>query len=585
MKITFTLIVLFFSVELIAQNKAGTLDKSFGVNGEVVTSFDSASVTVCKGLIQPDNKIIAVGQYESIPPAPPVAGFLATRYMPDGSIDSSFADDGSTIITNPNQVLILSSACLQNDGKILIVGVGENEDTFGVLIDTGIIVRLNVDGSIDASFGQNGFVYTANAGYDNIAVQPDGKIIVIGGNFVSRVLENGSTDLSFGINGYAYFTTADVFYTCKIQPDGKILVGGYYSCCLGSPDPFLLKRFEVNGSLDSSFGSAGTVVTQVDSYDSYIYDLALQSDGKIVALGPTNNYTATATARYNTDGSPDSTFANNGIFRDYFSGTFGLAASVVIQNDDKILLGGNAVENNKGDYGIERLTANGLIDSSFGVNGETTTDFADYSGSKIASLGLQTSGKIVAIGTSANTNDYNISLARYDNDLTQKQQIITKIKHWIQHHNGIEWDNTNNVSSYAVQRSADGVNWLTVYRSPFTAHNYNDPAPLNGTNYYRLQTTSTSNAVTNSNVIAISNDDNIKVSPNPAQNILHVQVLSSNQKTKLTVVDFNGNIAISQQLSANSNSYNLNIASLHAGNYILKIETNGEVVTKQFVKE
>ena len=86
----------------------------------------------------------------------------------------------------------------------------------------------------------------------------------------------------------------------------------------------------------------------------------------------------------------------------------------------------------------------------------------------------------------------------------------------MQHHNGIEWDNTGNVNSYAVQRSADGVNWQTVYRSPLTVHTYNDPAPLNGTNYYRLQTTSTSNAVTNSNVIAISNDDNIKVSPNPA---------------------------------------------------------------------
>ncbi len=86
-------------------------------------------------------------------------------------------------------------------------------------------------------------------------------------------------------------------HSCKIQPDGKILVVGYYSCCGGSADPFLLKRFEVNGSPDSSFGSAGTTITQVDSYDSYIYDLALQSDGKIVALGPTNNYTATATAR------------------------------------------------------------------------------------------------------------------------------------------------------------------------------------------------------------------------------------------------------------------------------------------------
>ncbi len=97
MKLIFTLIVLFFYCLLNAQ-KAGTLDSSFGVNGEVVTSFDSASVTVYKGLIQPDNKIIAVGQYEST--LPPYNGFFAVRYIPDGSIDSSFADSGKTIITN-----------------------------------------------------------------------------------------------------------------------------------------------------------------------------------------------------------------------------------------------------------------------------------------------------------------------------------------------------------------------------------------------------------------------------------------------------------------------------------------------------
>jgi len=66
---------------------------------------------------------------------------------------------------------------------------------------------------------------------------------------------------------------------------------------------------------------------------------------------------------------------------------------------------------------------------------------------------------------------------------------------------------------------------------------------------------------------------------------LHVEGLSSSQKTKLTVVDFNGNVAMSHELSAINSSYNLNIASLHAGNYLLKIETNGEEVTRQFIKQ
>ncbi len=313
-----------------------------------------------------------------------------------------------------------------------------------------------------------------------------------------------------------YFDYNYIFETCIVQPDGKNLKGGGYRSAL--PEQFFLKRLEVNGSPDSSFGSAGTTITQVGSYDSYITDIALQSDGKIVALGSTDNYTASANTRYNADGSLDNTFANDGIAHNFFPGIYGYAISILIQDDNKILLGGG-VYIEKSLYALERLTVNGLIDSSFGVNGGVTTDFANYS-SGIASIGLQTSGKIVAIGGSSNANYYySVSLARYDNDAkTKKQIIIQKIKHYIQTHNDAQ---------------ATMLNKVFIF-------------------------------------------------PNPAQNILHVEGLSSSQ-TKLTVVDFAGNIKL--QAVANASSFNLNIASLHAGNYLLKIETNGEVVTKQFVKE
>jgi hypothetical protein len=97
-----------------------------------------------------------------------------------------------------------------------------------------------------------------------------------------------------------------------------------------------------------------------------------------------------------------------------------------------------------------------------------------------------------------------------------------------------------------------------------------------------LQATGVDGFMAYSNVIAVANND-IRISPSPAQNILNVEGLSAN--AKLTIVDLGGNIAISQKLPANSHSYDLNIASLYACNYLLKIEANGEVVTKQFVKE
>ena len=185
---------------------------------------------------------------------------------------------------------------------------------------------------------------------------------------------------------------------------------------------------------------------------------------------------------------------------------------------------------------------------------------------------------------------YEIALARYNNDdLSKKQLIITKIKKWLQHHNGFTWDGNNSISSYAVQRSYDGVHWSIVHSQPSTVSSsqpainyYNDPSPLNGTNYYRLQTTGVNNVVGYSNIIAVPNSD-IKISPNPAKNILQIQGLPSNQKAKITVVDFAGNEKL--QTVSNNILYNLNIASLKAGNYLLKIEMNDEVVTKKFMKE
>ncbi|MBS1747696.1 MAG: T9SS type A sorting domain-containing protein, partial [Bacteroidetes bacterium] len=99
----------------------------------------------------------------------------------------------------------------------------------------------------------------------------------------------------------------------------------------------------------------------------------------------------------------------------------------------------------------------------------------------------------------------------------------------------------------------------------------------------RLQTTSVTGAVNYSNVIAINNTS-IKISPNPAKNILHIEGLPS--KAKITVIDFSSFTAISQQLMANSNSvYNLNISTLKPGNYLLKLDMNGEVVVRKFLKE
>jgi hypothetical protein len=256
--------------------------------------------------------------------------------------------------------------------------------------------------------------------------------------------------------------------------------------------------------------------------------------------------------------------------------------------NDQLVIGGTVGNNAvpySADYGVARLNADGSLDSTFGDNGKAITDLgmSDY----IFGMYLQQNNKIVAIGESDTLGAFYCSVARYNNDATKKQIIITKIKRWLQHHNGIEWDNTNNVRNYVVQRSYDGIHFSSIARININNQSnltYQDPTPLSGNNYYRLQTTSINGAVNYSNVIAVTND-NIKLSPNPATNSLHIQGLPSSSNIQIAVVDLAGNVALSIQLSALSTSYNLNIASLKQGNYLLKIETKDDVATKQFVKE
>ncbi len=260
-----------------------------------------------------------------------------------------------------------------------------------------------------------------------------------------------------------------------------------------------------------------------------IAGLAMQNDGKIVAIGTSNSFLPDTAygilLRCLPDGSLDESFATAGIFKEYFP-TQSELSSVVLQKDGKIITYGamNYVYPYEGHCLLQRFTTEGLPDSTFGTNGYTFTTFDSSEGAY--SVFITKDEKIIAGGAShaliiKAPSDVAIAFARYNNDnKTKRQIIIQKIKHYIQTHNDAQATTLYNVSLY----------------------------------------------------------------PNPAQNILHVEGLSLTQ-TKLTVVDFAGNIAISQQLSANSQYYNLNIASLHAGNYLLKIETNGEVVTKQFVKE
>jgi uncharacterized delta-60 repeat protein len=360
----------------------------------------------------------------------------------------------------------------------------------------------------------------------------------------------------------------------------------------------LLAKYTADGKPDTGFGNNGLVFTNVGPDADYAYAVAIQNDGRIVVGGVANYFAldsaAMAVVRYNSDGSLDQSFNNTGFLSIFFGTDNAVAKALVIQPDGNYILGGSKSPDYTSppnyaatDFALVSVTKDGKIDSSFGTYGIVTTDFSDGQDGCYA-LALQADGKILAAGGSVDPNlqiSY-IALARYNNGLSKKQILFAKIRRWWQHHNGIMWDNVPGIKNYAIQRSGDGAHWSTVYsapinHSPLSGNNYyNDATPLNGGNYYRLQTTSVTGAVNYSNVVAINNTA-IKISPNPAKNVLHIEGLPST--AKITVVDFMGNVKL--KTTASNNSYNLNISTLKPGNYLLKMDMNGEVVVRKFLKE
>lgn len=293
---------------------------------------------------------------------------------------------------------------------------------FSALLMVCLYANAQNPGQLDASFGTAGKVIANPYGYQEIyasAVQSDGRIVSVGMsrntndyNFsVMRFNINGTVDTSFGTNGAMYvdMRNGGYFDSAKavvIQPDGKIIVGG--SAGLSTSNGacyFGLIRLNTNGTLDTTFGTAGKTsfpvgVATSSNQDNRIHKLALQSDGKILAVGEAYNDATSediAIVRLNTDGSLDTDFSNDGKATVNF-GTFEeKALNLRIDPDGKILMAGEIND----DLGLVRFYNDGGIDTSYGTNGKLLTETSEtgYSFNYLTAVAFQADGKILALGT------------------------------------------------------------------------------------------------------------------------------------------------------------------------------------------
>jgi uncharacterized delta-60 repeat protein/RHS repeat-associated protein len=318
----------------------------------------------------------------------------------DGTLDSGFGSSG-TVVTSISEPGLAGRRVMRGfGGKIYAAGTSSGDFA---------LTRYNEDGSLDTAFGSSGVVTTSFGGTDvayGMAIQEDGKVILVGsssGSFaIARYNTDGTLDNSFDSDGKVTTTGLGDAYGVAIQADGKIVVAGW----VGSD--FSVARYNSDGSLDTSFDGDGKLTTNIGTSHDEAYDVAIQSDGKIVVAGKKGLSGSFALARYNTDGSLDTSFDSDGIVTT--SGT-GDGYSLAIQPDGKILLAGEFDGGGVIDFVIARYNTNGSLDTSFDADGKVTTDFGGSEGAY--SITLQNDGKIVAAGYKGTTH---FALARYNSN-------------------------------------------------------------------------------------------------------------------------------------------------------------------------
>jgi uncharacterized delta-60 repeat protein len=388
----------------------GALDPSFGAGGEVTTDFgrsDSAQAVA----IQSDGKIVAAGGSFSFPSG----DFALVRYIADGSLDPSFDSDGK-VTTDFGGFDTASAVVVQSDGRIVAAG-----RSFSSSSGDFALARYNADGSLDTTFGNGGKVTTDLGGFDaafGVALQADGKIVAAGqggagGGFaLARYNADGSLDPSFGSGGEVttHFTGGvEVAIAVAIQLDGKIVVTG--QTFSGGFQQFALARYNADGSLDTTFGSGGILMTDFGLGSGFGGALVIQPDGKVVAAGRAG--TDFVLARYNGDGSPDASFGSGGMVTTDFGGAaFDAAFGVALQPNGKIVAAGGTFSFPSADFALARYKADGSLDPSFGTGGKVTTDFGAFD--VASAVALQADGKIIAAGQGGAGSDF--ALARYLGD-------------------------------------------------------------------------------------------------------------------------------------------------------------------------
>jgi len=380
---------------------SGSVDTSFGTNGYNLSTPGTGdswnSIVIGPGTARSGGQIIAGGNTVIAG----VGGFVLARYNANGSLDMNFGTNGFNT-TNPASGSAISAIALQSNGQIIAGGLSASRFC---------LARYNASGALDTTFQSNGYTFATPGAGDNItclAIQTDGKIVV-GGYAkpgtqscwaVGRYNTDGSLDTTFNTTGFNTTTpgTNDQILALALQPDGKIVVGGYTTAA-GGQRTFAVGRYTSSGALDTTFNGTGYNITSPDPNHDAVRAVAILSNGQILAAGNSQAIMGGAfrftVARYSSNGILDTYFGTNG-YNIATPGTGDLLRGMGIQSNGQIIAVGNATIGGVNGFVITRYNANGSLDTSFATNGYNTT--TPDQGGTLGPMAFQSANQVVAAG-------------------------------------------------------------------------------------------------------------------------------------------------------------------------------------------
>ena len=431
-----------------------------------------------------------------------------------GDLDPTFSGDGLLSLTDGNSQAGAAAVIQQADGKLVLAGWGG----LGVMV-----ARVDEDGTPDRTFGTDGVasadISSCCQSARTVIQQMDGKLVLAGGGpdiALARFNANGTLDASFGSGGKVSLDIAgndDGAAGLIQQPDGKFVVAGY--TISGGNSRIVLARFNSDGMLDTTFGTGGTTLIDFGGeFASLAADIGQQSDGKLVAVGrviavsPTGAWLSSdiGIVRVTANGMLDSTFDGDGLVTIDFNGGDEVAATVAIQSDDAIVVtgatssgelllrvngdgsldnsfivslgvlpdtnlrsivwqadgklvatGSRSTDAGGEDMILARFNSDGLLDTSYGIDGVATADFGERDSAPNSwgvELIQQASGKYVAVGTSG-SDSYSFAAARFDDNAAFPGRIgLTETRQSV--------DETSGTISYTVRRTGGKTGAVTV---------------------------------------------------------------------------------------------------------------------------